>query len=85
MILNLYGGNYARGGITAQIVNPKQIVEKGKVIFVAVQFRSGALGYLFTGKDSEAPGNMGLLDQVKYTQSHSGLPHMLILIPRPWH
>jgi carboxylesterase type B len=47
-----------------EIYNPSVIVARGNVIFVAMQYRLGAFGFLSMGTNSTAPGNAGLLDQV---------------------
>lgn len=52
------------GSASLDIYNPKQLVERGELIYVAMQYRVGVHGFISFGKDSEVPGNMGLLDQV---------------------
>ena len=52
------------GSSTLDIYNPEEIVKRGNIIFVSIQYRVGSHGFLYFGKDSSAPGNVGLLDQV---------------------
>lgn len=51
------------GSSALEIYNPQEIVKLGKIIFVSMQYRVGAHGFLYFGKDSSAPGNVGMLDQ----------------------
>ena len=59
----IYGGGYTTGSAALDVYDPRQLVERGELIFVAMQYRVGSHGFLYLG-DSAAPGNMGLLDQV---------------------
>ena len=59
----IYGGGYMTGSSSLDIYDPQEIVKLGKVIFVSMQYRVGAHGFLYFGPDSSAPGNVGLLDQ----------------------
>jgi carboxylesterase type B len=52
------------GSASLEVYNPEAIVNRGNVIFVAMQYRVGAHGFLYFGQESNAPGNVGLLDQV---------------------
>lgn len=52
------------GSASLDLYDPQEIVKMGKVIFVSMQYRLGAHGFLYFGNDSSAPGNVGLLDQV---------------------
>ena len=52
------------GSVSLDVYNPVKLVQLGKVIFVSFQYRVGSHGFLFMGKDSGAPGNVGMLDQV---------------------
>jgi carboxylesterase type B len=62
----IYGGGYSLGSATLDLYNPEQYVERD-LVFVAMQYRLGSHGFLYFGKGSEAPGNVGLLDQVGNT------------------
>ena len=59
----IFGGGFTSGSATLDVYNPKQYVDK-ELIFVAMQYRVGAHGFLYFGEDSGAPGNVGMLDQV---------------------
>ena len=52
------------GSSALEMYNPEEIVKRGNIIFVSMQYRVGSHGFLYFGKDSSAPGNVGLLDQV---------------------
>jgi carboxylesterase type B len=45
-------------------VSPGELLPSREVVLVTVQYRLGTFGFFSTG-DSEAPGNVGLLDQVE--------------------
>ena len=59
----MYGGGFTTGSSTLDIYNPNELVKRGDVIFISFQYRVGAHGFLFLN-NTEAPGNVGLLDQV---------------------
>jgi len=63
VIVWIYGAGYMTGSSTVDIYDPQEIVKFGQVVFVSMQYRLGAHGFLYFGKDSDAPGNVGLLDQ----------------------
>ena len=52
------------GSASLDLYNPTRLVQLGNILFVSFQYRIGSHGFLFTGKDSGAPGNVGMLDQV---------------------
>ena len=52
------------GSAALDLYNPRQFVERGEVIVVAMQYRVGSHGFLYFGENSGVPGNAGLLDQV---------------------
>ena len=60
----IYGGGFMAGSSALEMYNPEEIVKRGNIIFVSMQYRVGSHGFLYFGKDSSAPGNVGLLDQV---------------------
>ena len=60
----IFGGGYTTGSASLELYNPKKLVQLGNVIFVSMQYRVGSHGFLYMGKDSGAPGNVGMLDQV---------------------
>ena len=61
------------------VYNPTKLVQLGNILFVSFQYRVGSHGFLFMGKDSGAPGNVGLLDQVNLKQYPSQSSFNLIL------
>jgi carboxylesterase type B len=62
----IYGGGYMVGSAALDLYDPEQYVEHD-LVFVAMQYRLGSHGFLYFGQGSEAPGNVGLLDQVGNT------------------
>lgn len=56
------------GSSSLKLYDPQEIVKRGNIIVVTLQYRVGAHGFLFFGKDSSAPGNVGLLDQVSFNK-----------------
>jgi para-nitrobenzyl esterase len=61
----IHGGGFSGGA--GQDTNPRKYVEKGNVVYVTINYRLGALGFLDLpqmGQESaDGPGNFGLLDQ----------------------
>ena len=66
----IYGGGYMAGSSSLDMYNPEEIVKRGNIIFVSMQYRVGSHGFLHFGKDSSSPGNVGLLDQVSNFHFH---------------
>ena len=64
MVVWIYGGGFATGTATLDLYNPRKFVDLRQIIFVAIQYRLGPLGFMYLGEDSFAKGNAGLLDQV---------------------
>ena len=60
----LYGGGYQTGSATLDIYDPSELVRKGEIVVVAVQYRVGSTGFLYMGDNTSASGNVGLYDQV---------------------
>ncbi|XP_072043148.1 acetylcholinesterase-like [Amphiura filiformis] len=60
----LHGGGYFIGAGLVEAIHPSPLVAIGDVIVVTVNYRLGAFGFLST-EDSEAPGNVGMLDQIE--------------------
>ncbi|TNC22196.1 carboxylesterase/lipase family protein [Amycolatopsis alkalitolerans] len=58
----LPGGAYVTGAGSLDFYDGQRLVTEGDVVFVGVNYRLGALGYLKL--DGLSPGNLGLLDQV---------------------
>ncbi|XP_041125107.1 fatty acyl-CoA hydrolase precursor, medium chain-like isoform X3 [Polyodon spathula] len=61
----IHGGGFVLGG--ASLYDGSSLAAFGNVVVVLIQYRLGILGFLSTG-DSNAPGNVGLLDQVAALQ-----------------
>lgn len=57
----IHGGNFVRG--SAAEYEPDYILDED-IVLVTIQYRLGMFGYLST-EDEHAPGNYGMLDQVK--------------------
>ncbi|XP_031560567.1 cholinesterase 1-like [Actinia tenebrosa] len=63
VIVHIHGGSYYVGTPTRDILAGEYLPTRG-VVLVTIQYRLGPFGFFTTG-DSEAPGNLGLLDQVE--------------------
>ncbi|CAG2181058.1 unnamed protein product, partial [Oppiella nova] len=60
----IYGGGFSWGSIFDGGYDGKWITSND-VVYVAVAYRLGSLGFLYGGDDEETPGNLGLLDQLE--------------------
>ena len=65
VLVFIYGGGFTTGSSTLPVFDPTVLVTRGNIIFVSMQYRVGAFGFLSAGKGSSAPGSAGLLDQVQ--------------------
>ncbi|HVW44933.1 MAG TPA: carboxylesterase family protein [Amycolatopsis sp.] len=59
----IHGGAYTTGSGSMAFYDGRRLAAEGDVVFVAINYRLGALGYLRL--DGVAPGNLGLLDQLE--------------------
>ena len=66
MLVYIHGGGFTSGSSSLDFYNPSVLVSRGNVVFVAVQYRLGAFGFISMGRNSTLSGNAGLLDQVNY-------------------
>lgn len=69
----IHGGAFYLGNIASY--DPSPLVATGNVIVVSIQYRLGIFGFLDSGNREEAPGNVGLHDQVraiKWIRHHIG-------------
>lgn len=58
----IHGGAYVTGSAAMQFYQGRRLAAEGEVVFVGINYRLGALGYLKL--DGVSPGNLGLLDQI---------------------
>lgn len=73
VIIWIHGGAFYMGNIAKY--DPSPLAITGKVIIVSIQYRLGIFGFLSSGNMDEAPGNVGLHDQVmaiKWVRHHVG-------------
>mmetsp|Transcript_667 Transcript_667/g.2801 ORF Transcript_667/g.2801 Transcript_667/m.2801 type:complete len:699 (-) Transcript_667:425-2521(-) len=59
----IHGGNLVKGGVYVGTFN--QMVQKGDVIVVALQYRLGLFGFMQPPGDNTVPANRGLRDQIE--------------------
>lgn len=59
----MYGGGFWSGCSTLDVYDPKILATDEEVIVVAMNYRVSVFGFLYLGR-KEAPGNMGLWDQL---------------------
>jgi para-nitrobenzyl esterase len=61
----LHGGGFTTGSGSQPIYRGARLAKRGDVVVVTVNYRLGALGYLhLAGRWEDAPGNLGLRDQL---------------------
>ncbi|XP_031549875.1 cholinesterase 2-like [Actinia tenebrosa] len=63
VVVYIHGGSYV-AGTPIRDVSPGEYLPTQGVVLVTIQYRLGAFGFFSTG-DSEAPGNLGFLDQIE--------------------
>lgn len=69
----IYGGGFYSGSSTLDIYDGRYLAASQNVIVISMQYRLGILGFLNL-ESEDAPGNMGLLDQVmglQWTQDNA--------------
>ncbi|VDN06457.1 unnamed protein product [Thelazia callipaeda] len=59
----IYGGGFWSGCISLDVYDPKILTSEENIIYVAMNYRVSVFGFLYMGRE-EAPGNMGLWDQL---------------------
>ncbi|TMW42428.1 hypothetical protein DOY81_012492, partial [Sarcophaga bullata] len=71
VIVYLHPGGFFAGGVISSYAGPQNFMDRD-IVLVTISYRLGSLGFLATGT-TEAPGNMGLKDQVialRWIQQH---------------
>lgn len=63
VVVYIHGGFFSYGGISMKVHDASELSARGDLVSVTIAYRLGALGFLNMGIE-DAPGNMGLHDQV---------------------
>lgn len=64
VMLFIHGGNFQYQGASSLLFDGRSFSNLSDCVFVTIQYRIGALGFLVTGLEaSQANGNFGILDQ----------------------
>ena len=64
VLVFFHGGGFTMGSGNSDIFNGTVLSSFNNIVVVTVQYRLGALGFLYSGSE-DAPGNMGLWDQLE--------------------
>lgn len=84
----LHGGGFTSGSASQEWYDGTQLASRGDIVVVTVNYRLGALGYLYLAELAEdlGAGNFGLLDQLaalRWVRDHiatfGGDPHQVTL------
>ena len=88
MMLWIHGGGFTGGDATTS--TDREFLLDEDVVFVAIQYRLGVLGFLAEENSADLPGNLGLRDQqeaMRWVQgniaSFGGDPAKVTLAPSP--
>lgn len=86
VIVSIHGGGFSSGGISLGASDSSELSVRGDLVTVAIAYRLGAFGFLHLDIE-DAPGNMGLYDQVmalrwvkENVQSFGGDPDKITLM-----
>ncbi|CAN7938464.1 unnamed protein product [Ixodes hexagonus] len=63
VVVYIHGGGFSSGGISLEATDSSELSVRGDLVAVAIAYRLGAFGFLSLASE-DAPGNMGLYDQV---------------------